>query len=78
VVARDRVTAALAGRAEAVRAAGFREREEVVLGRVFRLEAGLFADRDGVGLRDEDFTDYSPGMTAMVRYYLRSTSRTAV
>jgi hypothetical protein len=79
VVARERVTAALAGRAEAERAAGFREvRDEVLLGRVVRLGTGLLADREGVGLRDEDFTDYSPGMTAMVRYYLRSTSRTAV
>jgi len=67
VVARERVTAALAGRIAAVRAAGFLElRDEVLLVRA-RLEAGFFADREGVGLRDEDFTDYSPGMTAMVR-----------
>ena len=73
VVARERVTTALAGRAEAVRAAGFLERDEALLVRVVRvvpfvrLGVGLLADREGVGLRDEDFTDYSPGMTAMVR-----------
>jgi hypothetical protein len=79
VVARDRVTAGLAGRIDAERAAGFLElRDDVLLGRVFRLGVDLFAAREGVGLRDEDFTDYSPGMTAMVRYYLRSTSRTEV
>jgi len=85
VVARERVTTALAGRAEAVRAAGFLERAEAVRAAGFlerdeallvrvvrvvpfvRLGVGLLADREGVGLRDEDFTDYSPGMTAMVR-----------
>jgi hypothetical protein len=34
---------------------------------VWRL-AERFADREGFGLRDEDFTDNSPGMTAMWRW----------
>src|SRR5688500_4401937 len=63
VVARDRVTAALdvddrlaAGRDG--RAAGLRALVRAVLRGVWRL-----AEREGVGLRDEDFTDNSPGMT---------------
>jgi hypothetical protein len=32
-----------------------------------RLDVWRFAEREGFGLRDEDFTDNSPGMTAMVR-----------
>jgi hypothetical protein len=57
VVARERVTAALArdGRAEALaRVAG-------------RVEVVRLAEREGFGFRDEDFTDNSPGMTAMVK-----------
>jgi hypothetical protein len=71
VVARERVTAALDGRADAarafffrgVRAEGFRFVRFVRLG-VWRL-AERFAEREGFGLRDEDFTENSPGMTAV-------------
>jgi hypothetical protein len=68
VVARERVTAALEGRAEAdlaffffrgLRAEAFR------FVRFVRLGVWRFADREGFGLRDEDFTDNSPGMTAV-------------
>jgi hypothetical protein len=82
VVARERVTVvfvvvlvlalalALDGRAAAVRAFALREvRADDVLRfvRAGRLGVWRLADREGAGFRDEDFTDYSPGMTAMVR-----------
>jgi hypothetical protein len=76
VVARERVTAALD-----VRDAGFfffrglRTEAFRLLVRAVRRGVWRFAEREGFGLRDEDFTDNSPGMTAMMRYYLRSTSR---
>jgi hypothetical protein len=64
VVARERVTAALP-LARDGRAAFALFRVEVerdaVLGEV------RLAEREGFGLRDEDFTDNSPGMTAMVK-----------
>ena len=82
MVARERVTAALEGRAAELRAFGFRgvRGDELRFLRAVRLGVRRFADREGFGLRDEDFTDNSPGMTAvaMVRYYLRSTSRKEV
>jgi len=72
VVARERVTAALEGRAAPVRAflaVFFRELRaaELLLVRALRLGVWRLADREGFGFRDEDFTDNSPGMTAMRR-----------
>jgi len=80
VVARERVTAALDVRAAALlaffffrglRTDTFRFFRVVRLG-VWRFAERIwrFAERDGFGLRDEDFTDNSPGndgMTAMVK-----------
>ena len=70
VVARERVTAALDGRADAARAFFFRglRAETFRFVRFVRLGVRRFADREGFGLRDEDFTDNSPGMTAMWRW----------
>ena len=75
VVARERVTAALAlaldGRAEVARAFVFFRgvrAETFRFVRFVRLGVWRFADREGFGLRDEDFTDNSPGMTAMWRW----------
>ena len=81
VVARERVTVALDGRAAEVRAFFFRglRTEALRFVRRVRLEVWRFAERDerfaerderfaereGFGLRDEDFTDNSPGMTAV-------------
>jgi hypothetical protein len=73
VVARDRVTAALDGRAAAVLAFFFRGLRTEAF-RFFRVvrraewrfaerAVWRFADREGFGLRDEDFTDNSPGMS---------------
>jgi hypothetical protein len=72
VVARERVTAALDGRAAADLAFAFAFafafrglRTAALRFRVARLGMRRFADREGFGLRDEDFTDNSPGMTAV-------------
>ena len=70
VVARERLTAALGVRAAAALAFFFflgLRTEAFRFVRVFRVAVCRFADREGLGLRDEDFTDNSPGMTAMVR-----------
>jgi hypothetical protein len=67
VVARERVTAAaLDGRVAEVLAAFFfrgLRTEAFRFFRVVRLGVWRFADREGFGLRDEDFTDNSPGMS---------------
>jgi hypothetical protein len=67
VVARERVTAALDGRIAEVLAFVFRglRTEAFRFVRVVRLGTRRVADREGFGLRDEDFTDNSPGMTAV-------------
>ena len=59
VVARERVTAALDGRAGAALVFFFRglRAEALRFVRFVRLGVRRFADREGFGLRDEDFTD---------------------
>jgi hypothetical protein len=72
VVARERVTVALDGRAEEL-LVFFRGLRTEAVRFVRRVRLGVwrfarderFAEREGFGLRDEDFTDNSPGMTAV-------------